>query len=111
LPYLTGEKSGRPHETLYWRFGDQWAVRHGDWKLVAGNGGDKTNGELFNLAEDISESNNLAAKNADKFAELKSLYARWDAEQAPPASPKEKPRPKRQNREQRQKQAQARAAG
>ncbi len=40
LPYLTGEKTEQPHETLYWRYGDQWAVRHGDWKLVAGVGGD-----------------------------------------------------------------------
>ena len=49
LPYLTGEKTEQPHETLYWRFGDQWAIRHGDWKLVAGNGGDMK-GELYNLA-------------------------------------------------------------
>ena len=27
--------SAAPHETLYWRFGDQWAIRKGDWKLVA----------------------------------------------------------------------------
>ena len=34
LPYLTGKNEARPHETLYWRFGNQWAIRHGDWKLV-----------------------------------------------------------------------------
>ena len=34
LPYLTGKNTGKPHETLYWRFGEQWAIRHGDWKLV-----------------------------------------------------------------------------
>ncbi|MEX0611279.1 MAG: sulfatase, partial [Pirellulales bacterium] len=74
LPYLKGEKSGKPHDTLYWRFGKQWAIRHGDWKLVAGNGGDM-NGELFNLAEDVSESSNLAAEMPDKVRELK---AKWD---------------------------------
>src|SRR5262249_20230726 len=29
LPYLTGKKSGRPHETFSWRFGPQTAIRHG----------------------------------------------------------------------------------
>jgi arylsulfatase A-like enzyme len=113
LPYLTGEKSGQPHETLYWRYGDQWAIRHGDWKLVAGNGGDKTNGELHNLKADISESKNGAAAMSNKVAELKALYETWNAEQAPPSSPQEKPlkpnQPKKRN--QRQNKARAQAAG
>jgi len=106
LPYLTGEKDDRPHETLYWRFGHQWAIRHGDWKLVAGNGGD-LNGELFHLAEDISESKNLADQMPDKVSELKGLWDRWNAEQAPPSAPKEQNRQKKQNRRQR---ARSRAA-
>src|SRR6476660_1992324 len=61
LPYLTGEKTEQPHETLYWRYGDQWAVRHGDWKLVAGVGGDLKDGELYNLAHDVGELKNRAA--------------------------------------------------
>jgi arylsulfatase A-like enzyme len=91
LPYLTGEKTEQPHETLYWRYGDQWAVRHGDWKLVAGSGGDLKKGELYNLAEDISESKNRGADMPDKVKELKSLWDKWNAEQARPSFPKEKP--------------------
>ena len=34
LPYLDGKNTGAPHETLYWRFGEQMAIRQGDWKLV-----------------------------------------------------------------------------
>ena len=34
LPYLSGENDGEPHEALYWRFGQQMAIRKGDWKLV-----------------------------------------------------------------------------
>ena len=83
LPYLEGENESAPHKTLYWRFGDQWAVRHGDWKLVGGNGGD-LNGELYNLADDISESKNLAADHTEKVTELKKLWDGWSAEQAPP---------------------------
>ena len=37
MPYLTGKNKGAPHEMLYWRFGEQWAIRKGDWKLVASN--------------------------------------------------------------------------
>ncbi len=34
MPFLTGKNTSRPHEVLYWRFGAQWAIRKGDWKLV-----------------------------------------------------------------------------
>lgn len=98
LPYLTGQKSGRPHEALYWRFGHQWAIRHGDWKLVAGNGGD-LEGELFNLAKENTETTNLAGELSDKVAELKSLWEVWNAEQAPPSAPKELPRNRRNGRQ------------
>ena len=35
LPYLQGETRTVPHDTLYLRFGEQMALRRGDWKLVA----------------------------------------------------------------------------
>ena len=34
LPYLYGEKTGAPHDALYWRLGPQMAIRMGDYKLV-----------------------------------------------------------------------------
>jgi arylsulfatase A-like enzyme len=91
LPYLTGKNTDQPHETLYWRYGDQWAVRHDDWKLVAGVGGDLENGELYNLGDDVGESKNLASDMPNKVKELKSLWDKWNAEQAPASFPKEKP--------------------
>lgn len=94
LPYVTGAASGRPHETLYWRFGEQWAVRHGDWKLVLGRGA--TLPELFNLAEDVSEAKNLAGAEPAKAEELLALWRTWNAQQAPPSVPNE--RPKRRGR-------------
>jgi arylsulfatase A-like enzyme len=90
LPYLTGEKTERPHETFYWRFGEQWAIRDGDWKLVVGNGGDRA-GELYNLAEDRNESRNLAPEMTDKVRELKAKWDSWNADQAPPSAPRETP--------------------
>jgi arylsulfatase A-like enzyme len=98
LPYLTGENENRPHETLYWRFGNQWAIRHGDWKLVVAGRSDPA-GELFNLADDKSESKNLAAEMPEKVSELKKLYDTWNAEQSEPSAPKERPnRQRRANR-------------
>lgn len=90
LPHLMGETKTKPHETLYWRFGEQWAIRHGDWKLVIGNGG-SGRPELYNLASDLSESKDLAAAQPDKAKELQTLWDKWNAEQAPPSAPKETP--------------------
>ncbi len=81
LPYLTGEKKGSPHEALFWRFGRQRAVRSGDWKLTdIGNGS-----QLFNLATDIGEKNNLAAQEADKLKQLEAAYADWNKGNIDPA--------------------------
>jgi arylsulfatase A-like enzyme len=65
-----------------WRFGPQWAVRHGDLKLVKGNG-QETPG-LYDLAADIGESKDLAAAQPEKAAELKALWDKWNAEQSEP---------------------------
>ncbi|MDX2035878.1 MAG: sulfatase-like hydrolase/transferase [Isosphaeraceae bacterium] len=90
VPYLTGAKTGKPHETLYWRFAKQWAVRHGDWKLVVANGG-SGKPELYDLANDLSETKDLAAEKPEKLAELQAIYDRWNAEQAEPITPIEAP--------------------
>jgi arylsulfatase A-like enzyme len=83
LPYLTGKKSGRPHETLYWRFGPQWAIRQGDWKLVASQA-DQNKPRLINLTEDIAEENDLTAKHPEKVKALKAEWDRWSGEQKEP---------------------------
>jgi arylsulfatase A-like enzyme len=86
---LTGEDKAKPHETLYWRFGEQWAIRHGDWKLVVGNepGSLATKAkpaELINLAADIGERKNLASEQPGKVKELKALWDAWNSEQKDP---------------------------
>jgi arylsulfatase A-like enzyme len=91
LPFLTGERSGAPHAALYWRFGQQVAVRMGDWKLVKGAGSPAVAGsagratvdgaELYNLRDDIGESKNLAAAQPDKVRELAAAWNAWNAEQ------------------------------
>jgi len=60
---------------LYWRTPRQFAVRDGDWKLVYS--GELADGasELFNIADDPNEKNDLADENKDivqrLFDELK----------------------------------------
>jgi arylsulfatase A-like enzyme len=94
LPYLVGDKKGvRPHESLFWRFGEQMAVRHGDLKLVRYD----TNAEaqsgrtepvspvrLYDLAADIGETKDLAAEQPEKVKELQAIWDAWNAENRDP---------------------------
>jgi arylsulfatase A-like enzyme len=82
-PYLTGKNAARPHETLYWRFGEQWAIRKGDWKLVVSRVDDHKP-RLINLAEDIGEANDLSAKHPEKVQELTADWKAWSAQQREP---------------------------
>jgi arylsulfatase A-like enzyme len=74
--FATGEQ--RQHDVMYWELGRQQAVRQGDWKLyrVADGEGNIVTLELFNLAEDIGEQDNLAASQPEKVAELIDVAAR-----------------------------------
>ena len=83
LPFLTGKAAGRPHETMFWRFGPQWAVRRGDWKLVVARGG-SGQPELYDLAADPGEKNDLAGREPERVADLRRLHDAWNAEQAEP---------------------------
>lgn len=85
LPFVRGEgerAAGGPHEALFWRMGNQWAVRKGDWKLVSqARQNARRPGEvrLYNLREDIGETNDLAAAMPRKVAELRAAYDAWNA--------------------------------
>jgi arylsulfatase A-like enzyme len=80
MPYLTGKRNGRPHETLFWKSDGDLAVRHKDWKLL------RQYGEtyLFNLADDPDEKKNLIAAYPEMEKELMKKYAAWDAQNMPP---------------------------
>ena len=85
LPHLQGKVESPPHEVVFWRFGDQWAVRKGEWKLCANKLDGVQNVKLFNLKDDIGETNDLSAKEPEKRKELQSLWDKWNGEQAEPA--------------------------
>ncbi|HEX5168410.1 MAG TPA: arylsulfatase [Cyclobacteriaceae bacterium] len=72
----TGEQKN--HDYLYWEFheqGGKQAIRKGDWKLVKLNVNDsaKSYFELYNLADDLSESANLASSHQEIVNELDNL--------------------------------------
>jgi len=71
LPFLTGKAKGVPHEQLFWRFGQQWAMREGDWKLMSMGGPPS----LYNLKSDIGETKDLS--NAEK-GRMESMAAAWE---------------------------------
>ncbi len=85
LPHLRGEKTGAPHEILFWKNGDLGAVRQGDWKLVLGAWRPKL--QLFNLADDLGEKRDLAQERSDVAAELHQAWLDWSAELPPRANP------------------------
>lgn len=85
IPYLNGEKTGSPHESLYWRVGDRAALRKGDWKIVR----DRQRGqpgpwELYNLREDIGEVNDLAGEEDEILEELVEEWEELDQEMIEP---------------------------
>jgi arylsulfatase A-like enzyme len=77
VPYLTGRNSKPPHDALYWRFGAQWAVRKGDFKLLHPP---QSEVQLFNLAEDIGEQHNLAGEKPQLVKELETAWKEWDSQ-------------------------------
>lgn len=68
-PILKGEQ-GDTQRVLHWRFGRQWAVRRGDWKLIDGR-------SLYHLGNDPEETKNLAGENRKTVRELLMLNRDW----------------------------------
>jgi arylsulfatase A-like enzyme len=89
LPYLSGDQDGAPHDALYWRFGQQMAIRQGDWKLVRYDAtvdrmrGQFTEPKLYNLAADISENNDLMDDEPEKAAALQAAWDEWNKSNVP----------------------------
>jgi arylsulfatase A-like enzyme len=75
LPTLLGNASEQKrHEYLYWEFAEgnfkAQAVRAGQWKLVRTFSSDTY--ELYDLSNDLSEENDLAASHPEELARLQA---------------------------------------
>ncbi len=80
LPQILGQAAPVPR-TLHWRYKarNQRALRDGDWKYLQING----NEFLFNLAQDSRERANLAEREPERLAQLRSDWEAWNARMLP----------------------------
>ena len=83
LPYLKGAEPAVHDDShaIGWELGGRKALRKGDWKLVFANTPWGTGDwELYNVAEDRTESRNLAADNPQKLGEMLVAWRDYVAE-------------------------------
>lgn len=76
LPTLFKNVTQKNHKYLYWEFhelGGRQAIRMGDWKLIKYNVIKNGKYELYNLKNDISETQDLASKMPEKVAKLSKI--------------------------------------
>ncbi|SFC03832.1 Arylsulfatase A [Algibacter lectus] len=77
MPFITNKNNNAPHERLFWKIENRGVVREGDWKLLRYP--DRP-AELYNIAEDITENNDLALKHPKKVREMYKTLFNWEAE-------------------------------
>ncbi len=76
IPHFSGEKKTPPHERLFWRMALRGsAIREGDWKLIRPN---SQPAQLYNLRDDISETNDLIIKHPDIAGNLLKTFNKWE---------------------------------
>jgi arylsulfatase A-like enzyme len=81
LPFLTNTTDEAPHRKLYWH--KLWfsAMRDGPWKLIYV----KDYGyALYNLADDLSEKENVATKYPERVVAMAEDLDRWKSEMIGP---------------------------
>jgi arylsulfatase A-like enzyme len=74
IPFLKGEIKSTPHQSLYWRFWQQSAIREGDFKYLKW----KDREFLFNLTTDMEEKENIINKFPDKARAMKARLSAWE---------------------------------
>ncbi len=80
VPFLAGEAEGAPHETLFWRWIAQSAVREGKWKYLRGGKREY----LFDLESDREEKHDLLQKHPQIAKRLSAKLAGWAKDLQPP---------------------------
>ena len=77
VPFFKGAGQASERVLCFDHF-ESSAIRKGDWKLVRGNNRYKNRTwELYNLAEDRCETNNLIESHAEKAEELEAEWLAW----------------------------------
>ncbi|MFO1448385.1 MAG: sulfatase-like hydrolase/transferase [Opitutaceae bacterium] len=89
LPYLLSHHSGAPHPVLYWKNGEQGAIREGDWKLLIDSA--SASPQLYHLASDIGEAHDRAHLEPAVVQRLHQSWREWSST-LPPRSNPQRPR-------------------
>jgi len=76
IPFLTHKNTSVPHDKLFWKEDTKSIVRQGDFKF---HRFPDRPAELYNIAEDITESHNLADKYPDKVKEMYKTLWTWES--------------------------------
>ncbi|MCD6354155.1 MAG: arylsulfatase [Prolixibacteraceae bacterium] len=76
LPVFAGKKVIRK-KPIFWEWRNGEAVYYNSWKIV--KEGLRNPWELYNIENDPTETNNLAAENPKKVNDLKQLFTDWKA--------------------------------
>lgn len=84
LPVLV-DRADSPHESLYFEFRKHAALRQGDWKIVRED--PSRPWQLFDLAVDIGETNDLAAEHPQRVEQLAQQFQRWRERTSAAAEP------------------------
>ena len=85
VPYITGAKADRPHQSLFFSDGQYRMAIVGDWKLQVSS--TQQRAWLFDLATDPTEHLDLAGARPEVVAELQAVLQRHAAEQVKPLWP------------------------
>ena len=85
LPYMTGQKSGAPRDTLIWRSGDYQAILSKGWKMQRSKLPEKT--RLYHVAQDPTEQKDMSPTRPEKIAELTALLDAHNRQQMTPKWP------------------------
>ena len=72
LPVLTSQTNVSPHESFFFQYQEQAALRMGDWKIIRTT--PEQPWQLFNLGDDISEERDLSSERPEELKKLFSAF-------------------------------------
>jgi arylsulfatase A-like enzyme len=71
-------KASSPHEFMCWKYGSRaMAIRQGQYKLIKADKARTKEWQLFDLANDIGETYNLAAAKPELVQEMEGKFNEW----------------------------------
>lgn len=74
VPVFEGQER-QGHDVLFWEWAGNRAIRQGDWKLVWGT--NRKTWELYDLAADRTETNDLAAEHPERVERMAQQWIAW----------------------------------